>query len=93
MIFQVLELSTQALSLREICRKLDLVGCRRPGGKPRRGAHGLVRSILLRKGQRACRRGAAVQRRIEAVKAEALDCYRPRTISDAEAAAHVRGGR
>ena len=81
-------------SYRELCRRLDAVGCKRRGGKKWAGAHGLVRSILRREGILTPEDArAAVQRRIEEAKRRAQNRYRPESLTDAEALAEARGER
>jgi hypothetical protein len=94
-IFRLVELAQDPeASLRELCRRLNAVGCKRRGGKTWAGAHGLVRSILRREGiLTPADATAAVQRRIEETKRRAEDKYRPEILSDAEARAQARGER
>jgi hypothetical protein len=92
-IFRLVEMAQDAkASFRELCRRLDNVGCKRRGGKSWAGAHGLVRSILRREGILTPGDArAAVQRRIEEAKRRAGDRYRPEVLSDDEARARARG--
>ena len=94
-IFRLVELAQDPeASLRELCRRLDAVGCKRRGGKNWTGAHGLVRSILRREGiLTPADATAAVQRRIEETKRRAEDKYRPEILSDDDARARARGER
>jgi hypothetical protein len=92
-IFRLIELAQDPkASYRELCRRLDAVGCRRRGGQKWAGAHGLVRSVLRREGifTPEDARGA-VQRRIEEAKRRAQNKYRPEILTDAEARAEARG--
>jgi len=72
-IFRLVEMAQDPkASFRELCRRLDNVGCKRRGGKKWAGAHGLVRSILRREGILTPEDArAAVQRRIEEARARA----------------------
>ena len=92
-IFCLIELAQAPVSLRELCRRLDATGRRRRNGKKwADNGHGLVRSILRREGiLTAADATAAVQQRIEAVRARAADRYCPETLSDDEARARARG--
>lgn len=94
-IFRLVEMAqNRKASYRELCRRLDAVGCKRRGGKKWAGAHGLVRSILRREGIVTPEDAtAAVQRRIEETKRRAKDKYRPVILSDDEARAQARGER
>lgn len=93
-IFRLVELAQDPkASFRELCRRLDAVGCKRRGGKKWAGAHGLVRSILRREGiLTPADATAAVRRRIEEIKRRAEDRYIPETLSDDEARARAKGG-
>jgi hypothetical protein len=94
-IFRLVEMAQDSqTTLRELCRRLDAIGCERRGGKKWAGAHGLVRSILRREGVLTpADATAAVQRRIEETKRRAEDRYVPETLSDDEARARARGER
>lgn len=92
-VFRLVELAQDPkASYRELCRRLDAVGCKRRGGKKWAGAHGLVRAILRRENVLSAEDArAAVQRRIEETKRKAEDKYRPETLSDDEARARGNG--
>ncbi len=95
MIFRLIEFAQDPkASFRELCRRLDLSGCRRRDGKKWVGAHGLVRSILRREGiLTSADATAAMWRRTEAVRARAADRYTPEIITSTEARVRARGER